>query len=83
MQSVVKKMYKYARDALRSGVSYLGKIEPKSSRLAKQKQKSEERRRQKTEQARRDQDRTYDFWASIKKGRTAQYRIPHLNRHSS
>ncbi|KAK0707470.1 hypothetical protein B0H67DRAFT_587675 [Lasiosphaeris hirsuta] len=82
-QSIVRSTFRHAKEALKSSASLFGKLEPKSRRQKKLKQRREERRKRKADQARKDKDRSYDFWATIKKGRSAQYQIPHMNRHSS
>ncbi|KAK3349957.1 hypothetical protein B0T25DRAFT_611009 [Lasiosphaeria hispida] len=82
-QSVVRSTFRHTKEALQSSASLLGKLEPKSRRQQKLKLKREERRKRKADQARKNKDRSYDFWATVKKGRSAQYQIPHLNRHGS
>jgi len=82
-QWLVKSTYKYTKKGLLGIISYLAKLEPKSSKAKKQRQKAEEKRRRKAELDRKEKDRSYDFWATVKKGRASRYQIPHLNRHSS
>ncbi|KAK5652790.1 hypothetical protein OQA88_9646 [Cercophora sp. LCS_1] len=81
-QSLVKSTYKRSKRVLHGTLEILGKLEPKATRARKQRRKAEERRRRKAEQAKKEKDRAYDFWATVKRGRTTQYQIPHLNRHS-
>jgi len=81
-QSFVKSVYVNTKRGLAGGIKYLRKLEPKSSRTRKIRRKADERRRRKAELARKD-DKSYDFWATVKEGRDTQYEIPHLNRHGS
>lgn len=81
-QSLVKATYKLGKRTLAGTLGALALLEPKASRSRKQRRRAEERRRRKAEQAKREKDRAYDFWATVKKGKTAQYQIPHLNRHT-
>ncbi|KAK1759682.1 hypothetical protein QBC47DRAFT_372787 [Echria macrotheca] len=82
-QSLVKTVYKHSKRALVGSLSVLARLEPRSRRSKKQRRRAEERRRRRAELARREKDRSYDFWATVKKGRAARYQIPHLNRHSA
>lgn len=82
-QVLVKSIFVHTKRALAGGISYMGRLEPQSSRNRKTRRRAEERRQRKAELARREKDKSYDFWATVKQGRTAQYQIPHLNRHGS
>ena len=75
-QWLVKSTYKYTKKGLLGIISYLAKLEPKSSKAKKQRQKAEEKRRRKAELDRKEKDRSYDFWATVKKGRASQLPDP-------
>lgn len=83
VQWLFKSTYAYTKKGLIKGVSYLAKLEPKSSKVQKQRRKAEQRRRRRAELERKEKDGSYDFWSTVKKGRTSRYQIPHSNRHSS
>lgn len=56
-------------------------LEPEASREAKARRKAERAREDREERERKRKDRSYDFWATVRRQRTlASYEIPDLNR---
>ncbi|KAK0617134.1 hypothetical protein B0T14DRAFT_524503 [Immersiella caudata] len=82
-QALVKSIFINTKRGLSKGVALLGRLEPKSVRTKKKRRKAEEKRRRRAEIARKEKDMSYDFWATIKQGRSTAYEIPHLNRHGA
>jgi len=80
-QAVVRTAFRVVKNALISVATGLKKLEPKRTRTKKERRKEETKRRRKAEQERKEKEKSYDFWAAVKKGRTTTYSIPHLNRH--
>ncbi|KAK3682502.1 hypothetical protein B0T22DRAFT_385937 [Podospora appendiculata] len=83
IQGVVKATYKNTRKMWKAGRSFMGKFETKKAKLAKQMRKEEQRRERRERIARRQKERTYDLWATVKEQRSLQYEIPVLNRRRS
>jgi hypothetical protein len=82
-QALVKTIFVNAKRGLYKGAAMLARLEPKSVRNKKKRRKAEEKRRRKAEMARKEKDMSYDFWATVKQGRSTAYEIPHLNRHGA
>lgn len=61
--------------------SWWKKVEPVASRRAKEKRRMEKERERLGERERRRKERSYDFWATVRRQRTTgHYEIPDLNR---
>lgn len=59
----------------------VGKLEPEASREAKMRRKSDKAREDRERRERKNKERSYDFWATVRRQRTlASYEIPDLNR---
>ncbi|KAK3332088.1 hypothetical protein B0T19DRAFT_414710 [Cercophora scortea] len=83
IQGIFKATYENTRKMWKAGRSFMGKFEPKKAKFAKQMRKEEQRRERRERIARRQKERTYDLWATVKEQRSLQYEIPVLNRRRS
>lgn len=58
----------------------LRRLEPEARRRAKERQRADRAREERADRERRRKDRSYDFWATIRRQRTmGSYGIPDLN----
>lgn len=80
-QVAVRSAFRAVKRTLVGTGTVLKRLEPRRTRAKKQRRKDEERRRRRVEQEKREKEKSYDFWAAVKKGRATTYQIPHLNRH--
>lgn len=70
----LKRAWEAAREAARQ-------LEPAASREAKARRRADRARGDREERERKRKDRSYDFWATVRRQRTlASYEIPDLNR---
>ncbi|ROW03044.1 hypothetical protein VMCG_05702 [Cytospora schulzeri] len=70
-----KRVWDAAAEALR-------RLEPESRRVVKERRRADRVREEREERERRRKDRSYDFWATVRRQRTlgGSYEIPDLNR---
>ncbi|KAK0709554.1 hypothetical protein B0T26DRAFT_652490 [Lasiosphaeria miniovina] len=81
VQRMFKLTYRFAKRAWKGYLRYVSKVEPAWRKQSKKRRKLEKRRRLKETQELGENDRAYDFWATIRNHpRNAKYHIPHRNR---
>ncbi|KAH8884663.1 hypothetical protein GQ53DRAFT_386984 [Thozetella sp. PMI_491] len=78
VQTVFRIILNYFKHTYRGGLEVLGSLEPQPRRDANKRRKEDKRR--KRTQASKTKEKTYDFWATVKKQRESFYEIPDLNR---
>lgn len=78
VQSVFTRVYRYGKRAVEGGKGYARRLEPQGARDAKARRRVDRERAEYL--AARSKDRNYDFWATVRRQRTSEYRIPDVNR---
>ena len=73
--------FKYIRKIFGAAREIVEKLEPEARRMAKMKKR--EVKDEMEYQSRRSKEKSYDFWATVRRQRNSEYHIPDLNRKSS
>lgn len=73
-------VWRRATRAWNAAEEVLQQLEPEARRRAKEQQRADRVREERADRERRRKDRSYDFWATVRRQRTmASYAIPDLN----
>lgn len=73
--------FKYIQNGFGVARETVEKLEPEARRMAKMKKR--EIKEEMEYQSRRSKEKSYDFWATVRRQRNSEYHIPDLNRKSS
>lgn len=80
VQGAIKSLVWHATKLLRNLHNSVKLLETADRRLEKQRRREQKEKEDREFQNRRRKDRSYDFWANVRRQRNSEYTIPDLNR---
>lgn len=80
VQRMCRITFDATKEGLRTGISFLGKLQPRPIKKRKRKRRLEQEEERLRRLKERDKERGFDLWGVIKQQGTMEYQIPTLNR---